>query len=248
MTSVERTPFNYSYIPGPLQYSFGVRADSGHELVRVRAARTPPLDEGYRLIERYMEQVGLPVQAVCALELRSPEQFSEQGFKEFNEAYAAKLDEWRILLDGSNPVARSNVIPEKRTVSGPSVHSFTYVRPQPGAPASYVISGESDAPEGFDSYNDQLIAPGDTSPRGMRKKAEYVIGELLRRKELLGSCWDEVTDVQVYTLHSYESIHTDLSGMVPLAANIAWQYCAPPVEEWAFEMDSRRVHVEEFVQ
>jgi hypothetical protein len=69
----------------------------------------PPLETGYRLIQEYLQMMGRPMQALCGMELRIPEPLSIEAFNEFNGPYIEKLKDWDILLDGMNPVARTNV-------------------------------------------------------------------------------------------------------------------------------------------
>ena len=47
--------------------------------------------------------------------LRSPAPFSFPGFDEFNARYVEMLKAWDLLLDGVNPVARTNVAPGGRS-------------------------------------------------------------------------------------------------------------------------------------
>ena len=54
---------------------------------------------------------GRPRAALCAIELRSPTPFSFEGFDAFNAVYRALLTEWKLLVDGGNPIARTNVAP-----------------------------------------------------------------------------------------------------------------------------------------
>src|SRR5437762_6707100 len=52
---------------------------------------------------------------------RSP--FSFTGFNGFNAGYVDMLKSWEILLDGVNPVARTNVAPELNPPGEPSLYS-----------------------------------------------------------------------------------------------------------------------------
>lgn len=243
------SPFNYSYIPGVAQYSGGVIAHPGHELVRVRFLSTPELNRAFERIEEFLGDRGVPTSSVCAFEMRSPGQFTEETFREFNESYTSRLDSWGSLLgdDKQNPVARSNVIPHTSGLSGPSVHAFTYVCPteNPLADSTFVIAGSAEAPEGKGSYADNAIAFGDTSTEGIRKKSDWVMGEMLRRLQVLGQGWDDVTDAQVYTKLPYLEAHETLARQLRTSANITWHFANPPVEGLVFEMDCRRINVEE---
>ena len=61
---------------------------------------------------RTSNALGRPPTAFCACELRSPEPFTEEGFKAFNRVYVGTLERWGLFKDEVNPVARSNVCPE----------------------------------------------------------------------------------------------------------------------------------------
>jgi hypothetical protein len=129
-----------------------------------------------------------PTTAFCACELRSPEPFSEAGFKAFNQQYVGTLEKWGLYKDGINPVARSNVCPELNPPREPSFHAFSYTVPvaAPSARTSFVIAGSGECPEGKGNYRDHIIRRGDTSPSGMLEKARWVLAEHERRMGALG--------------------------------------------------------------
>src|SRR5688572_25415826 len=104
-------PGGYRFINAVFQYSGGVAALPGHSIVRVRLSKPLPLSDGFRLVEETLRAAGRPFTAFCACELRSPAPFTETGFREFNELYAARLKAWSIYDGQVNPVARSNVCP-----------------------------------------------------------------------------------------------------------------------------------------
>lgn len=243
--ATKTTPFNYSFIPGVSQYSAGVMAAPGHEIVRVRFADTPALPDAFRRIETYLADEGVGAQAVSAFEIRSPGQFTEETFRSFNENYIGALESWGVIVDGDNPVARSNVIPRSSSLTEPGIHAFSYVRPADGEGGdTFVIAGSAEAPEGKGNYRDHIVALGDTSPAGFAKKTDWVIGEMARRLGEFDQGWGDVTDVQVYTTMGYEEAQARLAAEVPTFANIAWHFCNPPVEGLVFEMDCRRVRTE----
>ena len=109
MTTIDFPDGGYEFVPGVFQYSAGVRALPGFCIERVRFARPVPLAEGFARIATYLAAMGRPLTSFCACELRSPAPFTEDGFRAFNESYAAVLREWGLLPGGRNPVARSNV-------------------------------------------------------------------------------------------------------------------------------------------
>src|SRR5215208_2853522 len=102
----------YRYIPAVFQYSGGVAAEPGSEIVRIRFYRPIPLADGFAVIEKTLRTARRPLAAFCACELRSPAPFTEDGFRTFNEIYVGTLSRWGIFDGAINPVARSNVCPE----------------------------------------------------------------------------------------------------------------------------------------
>src|SRR5450755_2823747 len=102
----------YRYIPAVFQYSGGVAAEPGFEIVRFRFRQAAALPQGFARIAEIIREAGRPLTAFCACELRSPAPFTEDGFRAFNATYIKTLVEWGVMKDGVNPVARSNVCPE----------------------------------------------------------------------------------------------------------------------------------------
>jgi hypothetical protein len=245
LSTIDFTAGGYRYIPGVFQYSAGVAALPGHEIVRVRFREPVALAEGFRRIGDHMETQGRPVTAFCACELRSPAPFTEEGFKSFNEVYVGTLERWGIYKDGVNPIARSNVCPEIAPPGEPSFYAFSYTRPVEGSPLSFVVAGSGEAPEGFANYKDHIIRRGDTSPEGLREKARYVLGEMERRMAALGATWTDTTAAQVYTVHDLHPFLADeIVRRGAALSGLTWHYNRPPVVELEYEMDCRGVGTE----
>ena len=242
-------PGGVRYVRGRFQYSGGVAAEPGYAIERARFHRPVPLGEGFRRIEAYLGDLGRPTTAFCACELRSPGQFTEEGFVAFNRAYVGTLERWGIFKDEENPVARSNVCPEVDPPAEPSFHAFSYTVPAPTGKApdvkSFVIAGSGEAPEGPGGYRERIIRLGDSSPDAMREKARYVLGAMESRMAALGLRWADATVSQVYTVEEVHGLLADeivARGAAP--DGITWTYARPPVEGLAFEMDVRGVQVE----
>lgn len=155
---------SYRFIPAVYQYSGGVAAQPGFRIERVQLATPVALDQGLAIIEAHLKQVGRPLTALCACELRSPEPFSEGGFDAFNRLYASRLDQWGVLQGKVNPVARTNICPELGKPDTVSLHAFSYTVPDASARTSFVVAGSGEAPEGGASYAAGTIRPGDASP------------------------------------------------------------------------------------
>lgn len=235
----------YRFIPAVFQYSGGVAAQPGYRIERIRFAEPVPLAEGFQRIAAVLDAAGRPKRAFCACELRSPAPFTEEGFRAFNEVYAGTLAEWGVLIDGQNPVARSNVCPELGKPDVPSFHAFSFTMPDADAAPSFVVAGSGESREGQTNYRDHTVAPGDTSPPGMLAKARFVLGEMERRMAALGFGWRDTTAVQAYTVYD---VHPFLAAEVVARGaarhGLTWQFCRPPVEGLDYEMDCRGLGVE----
>jgi hypothetical protein len=235
----------FRFIPAVYQYSAGVAAEPGFRLERARFARPVPLREGFARIAAHLDALGRPKAAFCACELRSPAPFTEEGFRAFNAIYGGVLEEWGIFQDGLNPVARANVCPEIAPPAEPGFHAFAYSVPEAGAAPSFVVAGSGESAEGRGDYRDNIVALGDVSPAGLRRKAEWVLGEMERRMAALGFAWRDATGVQAYTIHDlHPFLAEELVARGAAAHGLTWQFCRPPVVDLEYEMDCRAVALE----
>ncbi len=234
-------------MPGPFQYSGGVAAQPGFALERVRFIKLVPVAIGFEVIEKYLKSIGRPLTAFAACELRSPAPFTEAGFIAFNRVYVGTLERWGIFANDNNPVARSNVCPEINPPSEPCFEAFTYTVKSRRADdkPDFVIAGSGEAVEGAATYEGNIVRPGDTSPDGMRAKAEHVLSQMERRMNILNVGWENATTTQVYTVYDF---HPFLAEVIvkrgAASAGLTWYYSRPPVIGLDFEMDLRGVTVE----
>src|SRR6202030_2976338 len=113
-------------------------------------------------------------------------QFTEQGFRAFNETYVVTLRKWGVFDGKVNPVARSNVCPDIDPPAEPSFHAFSFTMPTAVGPPSFVISGRAEAREGDASYRERIVRFGETSTEAMKEKAHYVMDEGAARLALFG--------------------------------------------------------------
>ena len=241
-------PGGYRFIRGLFQYSGGVSALPGFEIVRVRFREPVPLAAGFDRAEAIMREAGREPTAFCACELRSPEPFTDQGFRSFNEQYVVKLKDWKIFDGKANPVARSNVCPERDPPAAPSFHGFSFTMPAADAMPTFVISGGGEAREGPGRYAERTIRHGDTSPEGMAEKGAFVLDVMEMRMSFLGHEWADATGTQVYTVHDLHPFLDD--EIVRRAASrhgLTWHFCRPPVKGLDFEMDCRAIARERVV-
>lgn len=235
----------YRFISAVFQYSGGVAAEPGHRIVRLRLTRPPPLAEGFRIVEYTIRSAGRPITAFCACELRSPAPFTEKGFREFNEIYAAKLKEWGLYDEKVNPVARSNVCPALNPPEEPSLYAFSYTQLCDEKDGGFIIAGSGEAPEGKPNYRDYIVRRGDVTPDGLREKARFVLSTMESRLAALGFTWGDTTATQVYTVQDLHSFLADeIVRRGAANAGLTWHYCRPPVVELEYEMDCRGVALE----
>jgi hypothetical protein len=235
----------YRYSPGPFQYSAGVAALPGYAIERVRFADPVPVTEGFRRIEAFLGDAGLPSTAFCACELRSPAPFTDAGFTAFNREYVGTLERWGIVANDRNPVARSNVCPEIDPPAVPSFHAFCYVKPAGEAAHSFVCAGSGEARKGAGPYRDKTVRYGETSADAILEKARFVLGVMEQRMAALGGGWASATGVQVYTVHDvYPFLAGEIVARGAARHGLTWQFCRPPVIGLEYEMDCRAVGIE----
>ncbi len=246
--AVDFSAGGYRFIPGVFQYSGGVAALPGHAIERVRFRAPVPLEQGFERIERLITRMGRPLTSFCACELRSPAQFTEQGFRAFNESYVVTLEKWRLFDGKVNPVARSNVCPQIDPPAQPSFHAFSFTVISSDQAPSFVIAGGAEAREGGASYNERIIRRGETTLDAMREKARHVLGEMERRLTALGFDWPDTTATQVYTVHDLHPFLADeIVRRGAAHSGLTWHYARPPVRELEYEMDCRGIGRESIV-
>jgi hypothetical protein len=231
----------YDFLEGVFPYSQGVIARAGFVLERARFARPLPLAQGFAAIEAHLAALGRPRTALCAAELRSPRPFSFGGFHEFNRGYVAVLEAWGLVRGGLNPVARSNVAPAVAPPDEPGFHAFCYTVPGGEAPRDFVVAGSGEWPEGA-RFPEDVVARGDVSPEGLKRKVRWVLDMMAARLAGLGARWSDASATQIYTVHDFHPFAADIAARA--GAGLDWSYCRPPIEGLEFEMDLRRVRTE----
>ena len=238
----------YRYIRAVFQYSGGVAAQPGYEMERARFQRPLPLADAYAAVEAHLKSRGRPNTAFAACELRSPAPFTDQGFREFNQAYVITLERWGIYTGGDhpvNPVARTNVCPMYDKPAGPVMSAFSYTVPATriaagAARGTFIISGGGEVRAHGDTYRERIVRLEDTSPEGLREKVNFVIREMERRLGLLGFSWQDAVTTQAYTVQNIgHLIGEEIAARGACAGGLVWYYARPPVIGLEFEMDVR---------
>lgn len=233
---------NYLFAPGGEAFSDGVVSAPGYEIVRVTLKELLPWRQGFDLIDAFLKEQGRPRQALCAVELRCARPFTAEGFSEFNQGYRSLVTDWRILVDGVNPMARTNVAPVVSPPAEASLFGFAFTAPAPGLQRpTFVAAGAGEitaSPDGGST----IVRRGDTSPEAIREKNAAVMQILDQRLVDLEKDWSQVTAVTVYTVFDiYPFIEEDLHSRMGAASlrGLVWHYARPPIVDIDYEMDLR---------
>jgi hypothetical protein len=233
------------FLPDGPVYAGGVVAAEGFEIVHAVLRPWLPLEDAYGLIERHLAARGRPVQALCGMELRIPAQLSMAGFRAFNQPYLERLVRWGLLVEGRNPVCRTNVAPLHEPPEQPCVHGFSYTMPGGRGGTNFVMSGMTELGPGGG-----VVAAGDTSAEGMRRKLRFVFDAVSARLAELGQSWESATQVEFYAAAAPGAmIEEFLAPAVGGAARrgIRWHLGRPPVEGAEVELEARAAQREEMV-
>lgn len=245
---IDNVKGNYRFIRGGGPFSSGCAAQRGFEIVHAAIVPFVPLTQGFAMVERHLKEIHRPLEALCGMHLRIPQPLSPKGFDEFNRPYIERLQSWGLELDGANPVARTNVALEVNPVPETMLAGFYYTAQSDAAdsPATFVLSGAAEM-RALAGGKRELVAPGDTSAVGIRRKLECVIEGLNGHLHGLGVSWDLATTVNLYTVHE---VHNLLQPMLLPALGAAarlgmnWHYARPPVTGLEVEIDAHAVRRE----
>jgi hypothetical protein len=232
---------NYSFIRGIAPYSGGAVADDGFQIVHARFLQPLPLAAGFDRVRQHITAAGRPLQSLCGMELRSPRPFTFQGFIDFNSGYIKVLQDWGVITNGVNPVARTNIAPEIGAPSTPSLYGFSYTAKTATTRKTFVVAGGGELPEGsLDPH--AVVRRGETSADAVREKVRFVMGLMSGRVKELKVHWDFATTVNVYTVHPICAVVAE-DIVRPIAKSsmhgVTWHYSRPPIESIEYEMDLR---------
>jgi hypothetical protein len=248
---IENKNGNYSFIPGGSPYSAGVIASPGYELIRTTFREPVPLSAAFDEIGTRLSNWRRPLAAMCALELRCPAPFSFSGFADFNNEYRALLKQYDLLPNGPNPIARTNVSPSVGAPSEPVVHAFTHSAPVEGTDhrQTFIVSGAGElVNSALDS--EAIRRSGEQSDDAMAEKAALVMDIMRERLDALETGWDEVTSIDIYTIHNiHPFVERNILARAGSAAQygVRWYHARPPVTGIEFEMDLRGIRTEVYL-
>jgi hypothetical protein len=127
------------------------------------------------------------------------------------------------------------------------LYGFSYTRPcHPALPPTFVVAGAGELPEGILSAA-AIVRPGDLTPEGIAAKAAFVLDLMENRLRGLGRGWQDVTAIQIYTVHPLAALlpETLLRRAAPAQQHgVHWFFSRPPLVGIEFEMDLRGVRTE----
>jgi hypothetical protein len=236
MAAAENPRGGYIYLPAGFPFSSGTAAMPGYEVVNAVFRRPVPWRDGFAAIESQLSAANRPKQALCGVELRCPAPMTPDGFHEFNKGYRAILEDWDIIIDGVNPVGRTNVSPVVNPPAETLMYGFSYTIENANAPRTFCGAG------GGETQGDGIVREGDTSPDGMRAKTARVMDIMEERLFGLGMQWPDVTAVNVYTANTQADwLAPQLLARMGADAvhGIHWHLSRPPIIGLDFEMDLR---------
>ena len=247
---IENVKGNYRFIRGGGPFSSGCAAQPGFEVVHAAIRPFATLTQGFELVERHLKENHRPIDALCGMHLRIPQPLTLKGFEEFNRPYVERLKSWGLETEGTNPVARTNVALEVSAVPEAMLAGFYYTDRADGSAdrrgSTFVLSGAAEMRMG-EGGKRELVAAGDVSADGIRRKLECVIEALTGHLRELKLDWDQATAVNLYTVHE---VHHVLAPMLLPALGAAaqvgvnWHYSRPPVIGLEVEIDAHAVRRE----
>jgi hypothetical protein len=234
---------SYRFLPGSTAFSSGVVASPGWEIVHATLGAPVPWRGGFTRIEHHLREQNRERGALCGIELRSPAPFTFEGFANFNDGYRKVLDEWGLLVQGDNPIPRTNVAPITGAPAEPSLYAFDYTIQGRTPTPTFVVAGAGemrDRARGVDG----IIRHGETSPEAMREKARFVMGVMQERMRALGADWNQVTTIDIYTPQPIRDLLVE--EILPAAGaaaihGVRWFPSRPPIQGLEYEMDLRGV-------
>ena len=232
---------SYKFLPAIPAYSAGVAVIPGYEIAALRFLDSPSLAHGFEQIDREIARRGLPSSALVGLELRCPAAFDFDGFAKFNTEYRQLLIERALLIGDTNPVARTNVIPVHDAPTEPAVLTAFIVQPSEGSgDVDFIVAGAGEVNGELRPEN--IVARGDISPEGLKKKVDFVLDEMEARLAALGADTQSPTTINVYTAHDIDHLSAAIAFRLPAVQRhgyVRW-LARPPISEIEFEMDCRK--------
>lgn len=229
---------SFRFLPAISAYSAGFACSDGYEITAIRLLDCPTLAIGFERIDEEIKKRGLTSAALAGLHLRSPGAFGFEEFAQFNDEYCQLLIERNLIIDGVNPVSRTNVIPIHQGPAVPTIAIAFLVGPSLGRGGSdFVVAGAGEISGDLGPEN--IVARGDLSHHGLSLKVDCVLDIMLARLHALGASGESPTTVNVYTAHEILGLPGMIEMKLPSISinGYATWLTRPPVKEIEFEMD-----------
>ncbi|HXV07264.1 MAG TPA: hypothetical protein VD791_04505 [Burkholderiales bacterium] len=182
----------YRVLPAGQVFCGGVIPNPGYEIVHALFNPWVPLDDAWGLIEAHLKSLGRPVQALCGMELRIPQQLTVEGFRAFNAPYVEHLRKRDLLLGNYSAVCRTNVAPGRDAPKVPSLHAFSYCLPGAHTGTTFCVSGTADI-----DARGKIVAEGDVSAAGMRARLQHCVDVITERLAMLELDWSAATHIDL---------------------------------------------------
>ncbi|MCP4855898.1 MAG: RidA family protein [Fuerstiella sp.] len=236
----------YRFLQGIEPYSSGVITVVDREIIHATLSRPVAWQQGLTGVREYLEQRGLQRFCLCGVELRCPEPHPMSGFFDFNRQYRAMLEEWDMLVEGENPVARTNVAPVVNPPNETQLYGFSFVEPSESSAPTFVVAGGGELPH-RELSDQHIVRFGETSEAALLDKARCVVDIMQTRLNRLEANDQPLSSIRVYCAHP---VHTALENVIipgiPNAAQVGihWFHSRPPIRNIEFEMDLRGVRRE----
>jgi hypothetical protein len=239
---LENTAGGYRVLPAGTVYCGGAVPLQGFEIVHAILQPWIPLDAAWAFVESHLKGLGRPVQALCGMELRIPQQLTIDGFRAFNAPYVEQLRRRELMLGNYSAVCRTNVAPAVEPPKQPSVHAFSYTVPSDYKGTTFCISGTADI-----DARGKIIAEGDVSEKGMRAKLQHCIEAVGERLAQLELDWSSVTHTDLCVARSIDDLMAQVVSPVLAGAathGVRVHVARPPIVGTEVELECRGVRRE----
>jgi hypothetical protein len=239
---LENEAGGYRVLPAGQVFCGGVMPLACHEIVHVLLRPWVPLGNAWDVIDLYLKTQDRPIQALCGMELRVPEQMTMDGFRAFNAPYVEELAKRKLILGRYSAVCRTNVAPAAGAPKEAVVHAFSYCATSSFTGKTFCVSGTADIdPRG------RIVAEGDTSPAGMRKRLQHCIEVISQRLAELDLEWSDATHIDLCLIRDIDDLLGSL--LVPAvqgaaARGIRVHHARPPIVGSEVELECRGVQRE----
>jgi hypothetical protein len=239
---LENEAGGYRVLPAGQVFCGGVVPVEGHEIVHALFRPWVPLQAAWGIIETHLKSAGRPIQALCGMELRIAEQLTPEGFRAFNAPYIEELRKRDLIIGRYSAVCRTNVAPASDAPAQPMVHAFSYCTTSSQTGKTFCLSGTADI-----DGRGNIVAEGDVSPAGMRKRLRHCVDVITERLTQLELEWTDATHIDLCLARDIDEMLGSLvvPGLQGSAARgIRVHHARPPIVGAEVELECRGVRQE----